>query len=87
ARSLLLALTNGRLARVPETGMQRHWQRLARYRAALACAADAWILGRNRGPADGAAEASLMEALAATLGLAAALYDASGQSTGRDELP
>lgn len=87
ARALLLALTDGRLAFGPETGTQRHWQRLARYRAAIACAADAWLLGRNRGPVNGATQACLQTALMALLGLVAALYDQARTGPAHDALP
>lgn len=87
ARGLLHALSDGRIARSRDRQPRRIAQRYARYRLAIACAADAWLLARDRGPADGAAEASLLQALMALLGLAAALHAAALRPPSRDEWP
>lgn len=82
----LLALSDGRVAGSLVGG--RHAQRLARYRAALACCCDAHALDAKRESRLGLIDRALCEAIAHTLGFAAALHThlENGQPRDQDAL-
>jgi len=82
AHAGLLALLDGRM--LGGDG-DRNTQRLARYRAALAMAADAWLTTRDPLLADGADHSALIDAFAQTLTLVAALQAHRDGGALRDE--
>ncbi len=86
SQAFLLALSDGRLAG-NAAGGGRHAQRLARYRAAVACCCDAHVLGAHPDGAGDRGGAALRDALAQTLGLAAALQAHAEDGWPRDQAP